>query len=410
MNILFIYSLSFIAGIFFQNQAKAQSNSLSLQEKTKQQALIAERLAAKRASRTSKVYDHAKGAWVTFTPGTEGRAATKPLTARKKPSAQTDVPEVPLITNEPITRAGTPQTRPASRQDLTEIHEKTTVKHIPPHKPTIEDIIAEGNEVALKREEQFEREKANQQALFEARIAQKREQIKRRNEIREAAHAQIQQDLKEEVTYKRQPKTLPTQHDFHKAPSIIESVNNEIMQEHEHIKWSENLSLYGLRKHLKKCPDLISLTCENIPKGALKVIGECCPKLKIIDLSGCTDLNEDDFYDLVNGCKGLEQINISYCTQVDNGCMREIANASMLKNLTMQGCTQVLDLGFMALKKLRNLEILDLTHCTQVTDQDLIIIKELKLPRFKRIIITGCTNISEKTKNNFRDNNIEIID
>ncbi|KAG1688136.1 hypothetical protein DVH05_004006 [Phytophthora capsici] len=129
--------------------------------------------------------------------------------------------------------------------------------------------------------------------------------------------------------------------------------------------------------------------CNMTPHGIHKVV-LCCPALVSLNLSGCTQLTDDNIVDIVNSCEkivtlelafcreltdsvlyaiskhlSLEELNLSRCVRITDDGMLEIAGqSSVLRRLNVAACKKLSDRTLSALLEgCRLLEDLDVTHC-----------------------------------------------
>ena len=134
-------------------------------------------------------------------------------------------------------------------------------------------------------------------------------------------------------------------------------------------KKGENISPSLLEEIKTKCPSLETLGlcyCDmrNIP-------AQCLPRnLKsllldhsIVPLGWFEGLQCETFF------PNLLQLNLTYCTRVENSDLRSIAKLKKLENLNFSYCYRVGDEGIEHIaRNLNNLKVLDLSNCPKITD------------------------------------------
>lgn len=134
-------------------------------------------------------------------------------------------------------------------------------------------------------------------------------------------------------------------------------------------KKSENISPSLLEEIKTKCPSLETLGlcyCDlrNVP-------AQCLPRnLKsllldhsIVPLGWFEGLQCEQFF------PNLLELNLTYCTRVENSDLRNITKLKTLENLNLSYCYRVGDEGIQHIAhNLRNLTVLDLSNCPNITD------------------------------------------
>ena len=134
-------------------------------------------------------------------------------------------------------------------------------------------------------------------------------------------------------------------------------------------KKSENISPSLLEEIKTKCPSLETLGlcyCDmrNVP-------AQCLPRnLKsllldhsIVPLSWFEGLQCETFF------PNLRELNLTYCTRVENSDLRSITKLKTLENLNLSYCYRVGDEGIQHIaNNLCNLTALDLSNCPKITD------------------------------------------
>lgn len=219
-------------------------------------------------------------------------------------------------------------------------------------------------------------------------------------------------------------------------------------------KKNENISPSLLEEIKTKCPSLETLGlcyCDvrNVPAQCLPRNLKCLhldhsivplgwfeglqcekffPNLRELNLTYCTRVENSDLLSITK-LKTLENLNLSFCYRVgDEGIQYIARNLGNLTTLDVSNCPKITDLGvhhigrhLTGLKKLNllsnwritdagilslthslaELEYLNLSSCKEVTNVGLSEIMD-KCKKLKVLVITGCSIISEKDVNEAR--------
>jgi len=111
--------------------------------------------------------------------------------------------------------------------------------------------------------------------------------------------------------------------------------------------------------------------CSFLSDTAIASIASVCPRLKTLNLSFCCSLTEDFGRYLVKGCRGLLNLDVSYCGgAVTDEFIHEISTGlHQLKALSIRSCFQVTDEGVHHLLKYSMLAKLNYTQCKGISTQ-----------------------------------------
>lgn len=122
------------------------------------------------------------------------------------------------------------------------------------------------------------------------------------------------------------------------------------------------------------------------------------PYTKIMDLSGCIDLQDDSLYYLFVNCKVLEWISLARCFRISDKSLINLSYSpcsGKIRHLNLTKCESITDAG---LEKLSNhilsLTFLDLTDCEEVTEVSLHHIAN-GLSKLSTLNLTGCHEIRD---------------
>lgn len=83
----------------------------------------------------------------------------------------------------------------------------------------------------------------------------------------------------------------------------------------------------------------------------------------------CNGIDDDGLAALSSGCKNLEKLNLSYCTEVTDAGMKYISRLKDLSDLELRGLVKITSTGLKSVAAgcLRLAE-LDLKHCQKIKD------------------------------------------
>lgn len=173
---------------------------------------------------------------------------------------------------------------------------------------------------------------------------------------------------------------------------------------------------------LSKVAGISLAFCKQLTGAALRVLSERFPALTTLDLTGCSQFNDNDLAHLAQmvnldnlclaGCSGMskkgfqylcslldriEVLDLTSCPQVDDEVLASLPKMHELKHLTLTACTQFTDAGISELGKLKKLESLLLDQCTQISDVGLSNLHASS--RFKKLTEINLSNCPRITKN-----------
>eukprot|EP00871_Galdieria_phlegrea_P003768 jgi/Galph1/4392/GphlegSOOS_G3102.1 len=151
--------------------------------------------------------------------------------------------------------------------------------------------------------------------------------------------------------------------------------------------WSGNSTLHSRLVHLKT---LFVEHCPHLANNFIIQIGNICPTLETLFLSGCSFDStvlpivasfgylkhlKLSFCNSLKSCKyllplhqSLRHLNISNCQWVTDGCCHYIGLLKNLKTLSLKNCSMVSSQGLNALRKLSHLSYLNVRGCQVVEE------------------------------------------
>lgn len=184
--------------------------------------------------------------------------------------------------------------------------------------------------------------------------------------------------------------------------SLIEIGNNCKNLELIDISNCNKIRPAGIERLVKNCPNLlsfISVACgpPTMNDDSLKVIGEYCHKLKLINLNGCHAISDQGVRYLADGCHLLVSLCLSKCYTISDQSLMSLGQGCKeLRTIGLNDCIHLTDNGFQALAhNCKLLENLDLEDCALITDQTLLYLSS-NCPNLKRLALSHCDKITDE--------------
>ena len=161
------------------------------------------------------------------------------------------------------------------------------------------------------------------------------------------------------------------------------------------------LTELGLKYICQSCVQLeeVNLSgCNGISDTGFSVIGRYLSNLRILKLSGCNIL-QDAIAQIFEGCKLLEEINLSYSTMISDTELKILSkHCHLLRVLILIECHQVSDIGILSVSQgCKNLEMIKLKRSSllfKITDVALLALSE-RCSKLKNINLSGCDMITD---------------
>uniref|UniRef100_A0A1I8B6J9 F-box domain-containing protein n=1 Tax=Meloidogyne hapla TaxID=6305 RepID=A0A1I8B6J9_MELHA len=157
------------------------------------------------------------------------------------------------------------------------------------------------------------------------------------------------------------------------------------------LKGCENVQDNAMRSFATKCPNIERLT---LTKCKLITDGEGCKRLEELNISWCEQITDLGLFYIAKNCINLKTL---FCKGLDNITSNCFANLEMaeLKRLSLHSCPNVLDETVNDIARhCPRLEFLSLSNCKEITDNSLVAIS-LGCPRLKDIELAGCINLTD---------------
>ena len=155
-------------------------------------------------------------------------------------------------------------------------------------------------------------------------------------------------------------------------PKTVKIIKNEAFKDCDGLKVVDLSGCTELTvivdKVFYKCSSLESIDLSPCTKlteiGCYAFFG--CSKLKSVDLSGCTEITKIDGY-AFSECTSLESIDLSSCVKLTKIGYDTFSGCSKLKSVDLSGCTEVTVIVDEAFYECSSLESIDLSSCVKLT-------------------------------------------
>jgi hypothetical protein len=137
--------------------------------------------------------------------------------------------------------------------------------------------------------------------------------------------------------------------------------------------------------------------CANLADWSLQFVSEYCPQLVHLDMSGCNQIGDDGLCNIVQHCIVLETLRVMLCDQptITSRSLAVLTKfATKLKVLELTGVKQLNDECVEGIaRKGQNLEFLSLNGCTKITDTSINFIEEY-CQNLKCIEVCSCRELT----------------
>ncbi|KAG8375790.1 hypothetical protein BUALT_Bualt10G0137100 [Buddleja alternifolia] len=151
------------------------------------------------------------------------------------------------------------------------------------------------------------------------------------------------------------------------------------------------------------CNSLRSLTISNCPglgDAGLCMLGQMCPKLTHVDLSGLKGITDNGVLPIVQSLEaGLTKVNLSGCVNLTDNAVTSIAklHGETLEVLNLEGCGYVTDLSLMEIaRNCSLLSELDVSQCG-ITDSGIAALAEAEQLNLQIFSVAGCSLVSDRS-------------
>lgn len=151
------------------------------------------------------------------------------------------------------------------------------------------------------------------------------------------------------------------------------------------------------------CKALRSLTIRNCPgfgNASLAMLGQLCPQLQNIDLSGISGVTDEGLLLLVESCEAsLAKVNFSGCVNLTDKSISAIVKLHgwTLEQMNMEGCRYITDASLVAIaENCFLLSELNLSKCA-VTDKGIAALACLGHLNLQILSLSECSYVSHKS-------------
>lgn len=155
-------------------------------------------------------------------------------------------------------------------------------------------------------------------------------------------------------------------------------------------------------QYLSPCLSLRSLTIRSCPRfgsSSLPIVGNLCPQIHHLDLSGLCGITDAALLSLVEGCVALVKVNLTDCLNLTDEVVSALArlHGETLEVLNLDGCRNVTDAGLAALaNNCPSLNDLDVSRCS-ITDSGVAALSRGVQSNLQVLSLSSCSNVTSKS-------------
>lgn len=150
------------------------------------------------------------------------------------------------------------------------------------------------------------------------------------------------------------------------------------------VKLNESLETLSLRR-------LSKVSSESI----ISALQDGCvfEKMKQLDLSDCSLLSDSAIYRILQACRNLVEINLSFCQDLDTSFFTLLAESNpknSIREITLENCQAIVtdETCALILKKMPGITLFNARGCSQLTTASLGYLA--KLPQLKHVDLSSC--------------------
>ncbi|XP_053210900.1 F-box/LRR-repeat protein 15-like isoform X2 [Panonychus citri] len=174
-------------------------------------------------------------------------------------------------------------------------------------------------------------------------------------------------------------------------------------------KWISNDQLQNL---IEQNPNLTSLnisSCFDVTNNCLQRLAVTCKGLKSIGLKDCHWINAIAVTHLVINCPNLEEVDLTSCWEIsDDAAIEMIFRCTKLRRLSLSKIYGITDRVLLALSShSKYLEYLNISGCWRVTDHGVRMIGDY-CNNLKTIKVGDCRDVSEESLTFLRSKGINV--
>ncbi|XP_071721757.1 EIN3-binding F-box protein 1 [Rutidosis leptorrhynchoides] len=151
------------------------------------------------------------------------------------------------------------------------------------------------------------------------------------------------------------------------------------------------------------CTSLLSLTIRNCPgfgDASLALLGNLCPQILYLDLSGLHGITDSGVLPLIKSCKsGLIKINLSNCLNLTDRVVFSLVELHgwTLEVLNLDCCKMITDASLSAISKnCQILSDLDVSKCA-ITDSGILALARDSKLNLQVLSLSNCFMVSDKS-------------
>jgi len=148
-------------------------------------------------------------------------------------------------------------------------------------------------------------------------------------------------------------------------------------------------------KHCTKLTTIKMASCTRCTDDDLTaMIPLLVPKFKAFDVSGCTKIGDGTAKALAKHCPGLKKLNMRGVSNLSDAAIVPLAKAcQQLQWLNFDGCRFITDAAMAALSHCAGLTHLDVSGCKQVTDRGVIKLAR-SCKKLVRLEVNSCAQVT----------------
>ncbi|XP_032815889.2 protein AMN1 homolog [Petromyzon marinus] len=155
-------------------------------------------------------------------------------------------------------------------------------------------------------------------------------------------------------------------------------------------------------RQLTSCKLLLVLILNNtnVTSEGVEILAACCPLLRDVELSQCTELTDRAIIKLAASCPQLWILNLRGCHRLGDASLHALGRASSSLQFINFAKTQVTDEGVIALVNgacSKSLEEVHMDHCPSLTDKAVEAVLK-SCPQIKYLHFHECPLMTEHSR------------